>query len=94
MITLSYHDVNGMICWSKTKRSHLCTYHINNRYLIFSEELEKQRAALHYQKLHAEGKTEEARSDLARLAIIKQQREEAARKREVEKKGIKLFSSW
>lgn len=53
------------------------------------EELERQRAAQHYQKLHAEGKTEEARSDLARLAIIKQQREEAARKREQEKKGIK-----
>jgi hypothetical protein len=28
--------------------------------------------------LHAEGKTEEARADLARLAIIKKQREEAA----------------
>lgn len=50
------------------------------------EELERQRAAQHYQKLHAEGKTEEARSDLARLAIIKQQREEAAKKREQEKK--------
>lgn len=50
------------------------------------EELEKQRAALHYQKLHAEGKTEEARADLARLAIIKQQREEAAKRREQEKK--------
>lgn len=45
---------------------------------------------MHYQKLHAEGKTEEARSDLARLAIIKQQREEAAKKREIEKKGISL----
>lgn len=54
---------------------------------IFREELEKQKAALHYQKLHAEGKTEEARADLARLAIIRQQREEAARKREQEKKG-------
>lgn len=56
-----------------------------------SEEVEKQKAALHYQKLHAEGKTEEARADLARLAIIKQQREEAAKKRELEKKGIGLF---
>lgn len=55
------------------------------------EEVEKQKAALHYQKLHAEGKTEEARADLARLAIIKQQREEAAKKRELEKKGIVLF---
>lgn len=36
------------------------------------EELEKQRAQAHYQKMHAEGKTEQARADLARLAIIKQ----------------------
>lgn len=51
------------------------------------EELEKQRAREHYQKLHAQGKTEEARADLARLAIIRQQREEAARKREEERKS-------
>lgn len=51
------------------------------------EELEKQRALAHYQKLHAEGKTEQARADLARLAIIKQQREEAQKQREKEKKG-------
>ena len=51
------------------------------------EEIEKQRAKAHYQKLHAQGKTEEARADLARLAIIKKQREEAAKKREEEKKG-------
>lgn len=50
------------------------------------EELEKQRKKLHYQKLQAEGKTDEARADLARLAIIKQQRAEAAKKREDEKK--------
>jgi len=49
------------------------------------EELEKQRAKEHYDKLHAEGKTEQARADLARLAIIKQQREEAAKKKELEK---------
>lgn len=54
---------------------------------IYREELEKQRKKLHYQKLQAEGKTEEARADLARLAIIKQQRAEAAKKREDEKKG-------
>ncbi|KOC69385.1 28 kDa heat- and acid-stable phosphoprotein [Habropoda laboriosa] len=54
------------------------------------EQLEKQRAYANYQKLHAEGKTEEARADLARLAIIKQQREEAARKREAEKKQKEL----
>ena len=45
------------------------------------EEVEKQKAKEHYQKLHAQGKTDEARADLARLAIIRQQREEAAKKR-------------
>jgi len=35
------------------------------------EELDKQKAKLHYQKMHAAGKTEEARADLARLAIIR-----------------------
>ncbi|VEN37099.1 unnamed protein product [Callosobruchus maculatus] len=50
------------------------------------EEIEKQRAQAHYQKLHAEGKTEQARADLARLAIIKQQREEAKKRREEEQK--------
>lgn len=50
------------------------------------EEIEKQRAQAHYQKLHAEGKTDQARADLARLAIIKQNRAEAAAKREAEKK--------
>lgn len=52
------------------------------------EEIEKQRAQAHYQKLHAEGKTEQARADLARLAIIKQQREEARKRREAEQKGV------
>ncbi len=56
------------------------------------EELEKQRAKAHYQKLHAEGKTDEARADLARLAIIRKQREEAAKKREEEKKGTDSVS--
>ena len=41
-----------------------------------------------FKKLHAEGKTEEARADLARLAIIRKQREEAAKKREEEQKGM------
>lgn len=49
------------------------------------EELERQAAQARYQKLHAEGRTEEARADLARLAIIKAQREEAAKKRELER---------
>ncbi|KAJ8363335.1 hypothetical protein SKAU_G00121660 [Synaphobranchus kaupii] len=46
------------------------------------EEIEKQRAKERYMKLHLEGKTEQARADLARLAIIKKQREDAARKRD------------
>ncbi|KAJ8263941.1 hypothetical protein GJAV_G00143340 [Gymnothorax javanicus] len=46
------------------------------------EEIEKQRAKERYMKLHLEGKTEQARADLARLAIIRKQREDAARKRE------------
>ncbi|KAJ8942034.1 hypothetical protein NQ318_002788 [Aromia moschata] len=45
------------------------------------EEIEKQKAQAHYQKLHAEGKTEQARADLARLAIIKQQRRGEEEKR-------------
>ncbi|XP_037522044.1 28 kDa heat- and acid-stable phosphoprotein [Rhipicephalus sanguineus] len=51
------------------------------------EELEKQRAKQHYQKMHAAGKTEEARADLARLALIRKQREEQARKKEEELKA-------
>lgn len=43
--------------------------------------------------LHAKGKTAQARADLARLAIVKQQREEAAKRREAEKLGKNLFSS-
>lgn len=50
------------------------------------EELEKQQSAARYAKMHAEGKTEEARADLARLAIIKQHRAEAAARRDREKK--------
>ena len=49
------------------------------------EELEKQRARENYLRLHAEGKTEQARADLARLALIRREREEAAKKREQER---------
>lgn len=38
-------------------------------------------------KLHLEGKTDQARADLARLAIIKKQREDAQKKRDGLKKG-------
>ncbi|XP_076856473.1 pdgfa associated protein 1a [Brachyhypopomus gauderio] len=46
------------------------------------EEIEKQKAKERYMKMHLEGKTEQARADLARLAIIKKQREDAAKKRD------------
>ncbi|XP_056285472.1 pdgfa associated protein 1a [Pseudoliparis swirei] len=50
------------------------------------EEIEKQKSKERYMKLHLEGKTELARADLARLAIIKKQREDAAKKRDDLKK--------
>ena len=53
-----------------------------------SEELERQQAKEHYEKMHLAGKTDEARSDLARLALIRKQREEAAKKRDEERKGL------
>ncbi|XP_075890837.1 pdgfa associated protein 1a [Nelusetta ayraudi] len=46
------------------------------------EEIEKQKSQERYNKLHSEGKTDQAKADLARLAIIKKQREDAAKKRE------------
>ncbi|XP_008312957.1 pdgfa associated protein 1a [Cynoglossus semilaevis] len=53
------------------------------------EEIEKQKAKERYMKLHQEGKTDQARADLARLAIIKKQREDAAKKREEIRKAEK-----
>ncbi|KAG7281162.1 hypothetical protein CRUP_032865 [Coryphaenoides rupestris] len=50
------------------------------------EELEKQKAKERYMKMHLAGKTDQAKADLARLAIIKKQREDAARKKEEGKK--------
>uniref|UniRef100_A0A1B6GAJ6 Casein kinase substrate phosphoprotein PP28 domain-containing protein n=1 Tax=Cuerna arida TaxID=1464854 RepID=A0A1B6GAJ6_9HEMI len=49
------------------------------------EEIEKQKAQQRYQALHAKGLTDEARADLARLAIIRQQREEANKAKAAEK---------
>ncbi|XP_054623969.1 pdgfa associated protein 1a [Dunckerocampus dactyliophorus] len=46
------------------------------------EEIEKQKSKERFRKLQLEGKTDQARADLARLAIIKKQREDAAKKRE------------
>ncbi|KAF2835962.1 hypothetical protein M501DRAFT_1007768 [Patellaria atrata CBS 101060] len=46
------------------------------------EALQAQQAKERYQKLHAEGKTEEARADLERLRLVRERREaEAARKK-------------
>ncbi|XP_076309797.1 uncharacterized protein LOC143225026 [Tachypleus tridentatus] len=51
------------------------------------EEIEHQKAKANYMKLHAAGKTQEAQADLARLTMIRKQREEAAKKREEAKKA-------
>ncbi|XP_054815975.1 uncharacterized protein LOC129315871 [Prosopis cineraria] len=49
------------------------------------EEIEKQKAHERYMRLQEQGKTDQARKDLERLAIIRQQRAQAAKKREEEK---------
>ncbi|KAG4112275.1 hypothetical protein ERO13_D13G152368v2 [Gossypium hirsutum] len=49
------------------------------------EEIEKQKAHERYMKLQEQGKTEQSRKDLERLAMIRQQRAETAKKREEEK---------
>ena len=56
-------------------------------FVVFREEIARQRNAARQRKLQEEGKTDQARADLARLAVIKKQREEAAKKREEQKKG-------
>lgn len=50
--------------------------------------MQAQQARERYQKLHAEGKTDEAKSDLARLAVIREQRE-AERQRKLAEKEEK-----
>ena len=70
----------------------LTTTFINCFEIDFREEIARQQNIMRERKLQAEGKTDQARSDLARLAIIRKQREEAARKREEEKKGTILLS--
>eukprot|EP01111_Echinosteliopsis_oligospora_P007599 TRINITY_DN22831_c0_g1_i1.p1 TRINITY_DN22831_c0_g1~~TRINITY_DN22831_c0_g1_i1.p1 ORF type:complete len:163 (+),score=60.78 TRINITY_DN22831_c0_g1_i1:32-520(+) len=51
------------------------------------EEVEKQRAKEKYLELHRAGKTDEAKADLARLALIRKEREEAAKKRAEEQQA-------
>jgi hypothetical protein len=48
--------------------------------------MEKARSRDNYWRMHEQGKTEQAKADLARLARIREQREEAARQRQEEKK--------
>ena len=59
-------------------------------FLSVREEIEKQKSKERYMKLHLEGKTDQARADLARLAIIKKQREDAAKKRDELRKGEEM----
>ncbi|CAA3012505.1 anthocyanidin 3-O-glucoside 2 -O-glucosyltransferase-like [Olea europaea subsp. europaea] len=55
-------------------------------------EIEKQKAHERYMKLQEQGKTDQAQKDLERLALIRQKRADAAKKREEEKTGN--FLSW
>ena len=56
------------------------------------EAIEAQRKKEAYMKATMEGKTDQAKSDLARLAIIRKQREEAAKKRLEEQAGKQKVS--
>ncbi|XP_047307561.1 28 kDa heat- and acid-stable phosphoprotein-like isoform X3 [Impatiens glandulifera] len=49
------------------------------------QEIEKQKSHERYMKLQEQGKTDQAKKDLERLALIRQQRAEAAKKRQEEK---------
>ncbi|KAJ5819697.1 hypothetical protein N7474_005288 [Penicillium riverlandense] len=49
------------------------------------EAVEAQQRRERYMKLHAEGKTDEARADLARLALVREQREAEKARKQAEK---------
>lgn len=53
------------------------------------EEIDKAAAQRRYQELHKQGKTDEAKADLARLEEVKKRREEAAKKRAEEEAKAK-----
>ncbi|KAI9429019.1 casein kinase substrate phosphoprotein PP28-domain-containing protein, partial [Lactarius indigo] len=57
------------------------------------EQKEKQEAKDRYWKLHLEGKTDQAKADLSRLARIREEREAAAAKRKAEAEGQTSQSS-
>jgi Casein kinase substrate phosphoprotein PP28 len=52
------------------------------------EQKEKQEAKERYWKAHLAGKTDQAKADLARLAQIRKEREEAQAKRKAEAEGL------
>lgn len=56
----------------------------------YREAAEKEAAQARYWKLHQEGKTDQAKADMARLAVIRKKREEAAAQRLAEAQG-KIF---
>jgi len=56
-------------------------------FVKFSEQKEKQDAKEKYWKLHMQGKTDEAKNDLQRLAKIRADREAAQAKRKAEAEG-------
>jgi hypothetical protein len=49
------------------------------------ETLQAQQAKQRYEKLHSEGKTEQARNDMERLQLVRQNREEASARKAAEK---------
>lgn len=51
------------------------------------EAVEAQRKKDHYMKLHAEGKTQEAQVDMARLALVRKRREDAEKQKAEEGEG-------
>jgi len=51
------------------------------------DAVDAERRKVEYQKRHARGETEEAQRDMARLALVRKEREEAAKKIEDEKKA-------
>lgn len=60
------------------------TYHSAQDLTDSFYSIAAQAARERYQKLHAEGKTDEARADLARLRLIREQREAAAERKKAE----------
>jgi len=52
------------------------------------EQKEKRDAQVHYWELHVQGKTDQAKADLSRLAKIRAEREKAQAKRKAEAEGM------